>query len=504
MGRPAERGQVGETGRNVSKFQLSHLFPEFNGERKPLPKQGEVLGHIQSGGVTGGGVVYQGGKGSGKTIVGSAALIWAHHVPKWKGLRSLIGRESYPSLLTSTADEFFKMVDSLPARMVSGYSRPTKNAMGWVEWGVGGLTMLCSLSNSDTWESANLGLAWVDEAHRQNQRIIGDLETRLRQQNAPRTMILTTNPGGKGWMYKMAHPDSRFTRRSWKWIEATTLENPTLPEDYNQRLIDRYGVNTPAFKRWVLGQSAALEGTVFTEFVPDVEHCIHVVPACDLPQEWRVGRGLDYGMVSPTAVVWAALSPEGDWWVDMVHYAPAEPEEREFWTIEKHAEAIKDIDARYKSIDFVPADPSIFARIHTSTVTGSLYSTADEFYNHGIDLSRADNDRESGLSILLDLMALDSDRCHPVSLELGSPKLFILDRECNEPLIEELSGLLWAKPEGTLEIGRPDDVQKKNDHGYDALRYLVKDAPSAYAKKETVRYRRPDQVVGSRGRTRSY
>lgn len=505
MGSAAEkRAQVTGASRGIARFHLSNLFPEHNGERKPLPKQGQVLDWIQSGEVTGGGVVYQGGKGSGKTIIGSAAVIWAHHVPKWKGLRSLIGRESYPSLLTSTADEFFKMVDMLPARMIAGYSRPTKNAMGWVEWGVGGVTMLCSLSNSDTWESANLGIAWVDEAHRQNARIVGDLETRLRQNNAPRTMVLTTNPGGKGYMYKMANPKSRFCRSSWRWIEATTLENPTLPEDYNRRLIERYGKNTPAFRRWVMGESAALEGTVFTEFVPDVSHCIHVVPPCDLPQDWRWGRGLDYGMVNPTAVVWGALSPQGDWWIDMIHYAPAQPEDREFWTIERHAEAIKDIDARYKSLEFVPADPSIFARIHTSRATGSMYSTADEFYQAGVDLTGADNDRESGLSLLLDLMALDQEKCHPVSLQMGSPRLFILDRECNEPWIEEFSSLLWAKSEGTLEVGRPDDVQKKNDHAYDATRYLVKDAPSAYAEKEPHRHRRDTQVVGSRGRTRSY
>jgi phage terminase large subunit len=53
----------------------------------------------------------------------------------------------------------------------------------------------------------------------------------------------------------------------------------------------------------------------------------------------------------------------------------------------------------------------------------------------------------------------------------GRPRLLILDCEENGPLIDELQDYQWAP---TAE-GRPDREEplKVNDHGCDALRYLV-------------------------------
>ncbi len=119
-------------------------------------------------------------------------------------------------------------------------------------------------------------------------------------------------------------------------------------------------------------------------------------------------------------------------------------------------------------------------------------------------LDTANNNRESGLQALLDLFAIDPDRCHPFSLQRGSPSIFILDRQENEPLLREMGGLLWAKADGTTEAGRPDDVQKKADHTYDALRYLVMESPPQDKEIEAVIPERTFQTVGTRGRTRRY
>jgi hypothetical protein len=482
---------------------MSHLFPLFNGGRGPFPKQELIFDWTRSGEITGAGAVYQGGKGSAKTVTGAAWIIWMHHVEKWHGMRSLIGRETYPALVTSTADEFFMMVEGLPDRLVKAASKPSKNTMGYVEWSVGGVTLLCSLKDSNTWESANLGAAWVDEGHRQNPRVIGDLETRLRQQKAPRCMLITQNPGGQGWLWRWANPASPKYRKGWKWIEASTLENPALPPDYHQRLISRYGMNTPAYRRWVKGESSALEGTVFTELVTEVEHLMHVVPAFELPNEGFVwGRGLDYGMVNPTAVVWGAKDPWGNWWIDRLHYAPATPDESREWTVEQHCVEILDIDGD-REIELYPADPSIWIQKENPS-TGLVFSTFDQFDENGVTLSQANNNRESGLQAMLDLFAIDPEKSHPYSGRPGSPSIFILDRQENEPLLREMSRLLWAKPEGTSETGRPDDVQKREDHTYDALRYLIMESPAQDKIREEIVPDRSFQVVGARGRTRRY
>lgn len=489
--------------RGILDFKLSHVFPEHNGERKPFPKQLQVIEWIRSGATRGGGVVYQGGKGSAKTLCGAGTVVWVHH--KYPGTTSLIGRETYPSLCISTAKEFLDIVKRLPKGLVSKISEPSKNSYGFVDWHVGGRTYLCSLSNSDVWESANLGFAWVDEGHRQSKEIVGDLETRLRQPEGPRTMLVTTNPAGKGWLWKMANHDSPAYRERWRWIEASTVENPALPDDYHARLVSRYGLNTPAYRRWVKGESSALEGSVFTEFCPEVDDCIHVVPPFDIPQDWTIGRGLDYGIVNPTAVVWGALDPEGGWWIDRVHYAPEEPTDAPNWTVERHADCIRDIDGLYKQgVDIQVADPSIFNKNHMHPTSGVYFSTADAFGDAGIGLWHGDNSRESGLRALRDLIALVPTRQHPVSLEMGAPSLYILDRPCNDPLIQELTNLQWARPEGTTEQGRPDDVQKKNDHAYDALRYLVMATPPGLQNFEPILRREEPQILGSKQRTRLY
>jgi PBSX family phage terminase large subunit len=449
-----------------NEFRLSNLFPEFNGMRCPLVKQEQVFLITRTGMAQGGGIVYCGGKGSGKTITGRSWIIWLHHLPKYKGLRTLIGRETYPSLLTSTGQEFFEAVESLPAGLVKGYSKPTKNAMGWVEWSVGGVTLLCSLSDSNTWESANLGAVWVDEAHRQNMKVVKDLETRIRQIEGPRVALYTTNPAGKNELWKKANKQSKTKAPNWHWIQAPTDENPALPDDYIRRLIATYGYNTPAYKRWVKGESSALEGSVFTEFDPMPEHKIHIVPAFDLPEELLRGRGLDYGVANPTAVVWGAQTNAGEWFFYDLHYKAQ-------MSVEEHALEIIQRDGD-KKIQRVPADPSIFAKNRTDKMTGIPYSVADEFFANGIRLYPGNNERNAGLQKMLELIRMDEERCHYHTFEMGAPRFFIFDLPQMEPMIQEISNLLWAKETAK---GQPEETEKKNDHCYDATRYLIMDRP---------------------------
>lgn len=471
-------------------FRLSHLFPEFQGNRAPLPQQELVFYWTRTAEVTGGGIVYQSGKGGGKTLTGSAWIIWLHHTPKYRGLTTLIGRETYPSLGTSTSAEFFAMLERMPDAMVKSASKPGKNNMGWVDWAVGGRTLLCSLSNSDTWESANLGAAWVDEGHRQNERIVRDLMSRLRQAEGPRTILFTTNPAGKAWYWHMANPQSKSKDPNWRWIETGSDANPTLPPDYISRLIRLYGYNTPAYRRWVKGESSALEGAVFTEFDPQPTNMIHVVPAFELPKELPRGRGLDHGLANPTAVVWGAYYAADDaFFIYDTHYQAG-------WTVQQHAEIIKEKD-RGKFLKWVPADPSMWAKIHTDKMTGNVYSNADEYAQNGVSLYPANNDRRAGLNRLFDLIAVDPDRCHYATGMMGSPRIYIFDTPANEPLIQEMANLEWDRPEGSLNRDQPDDVRKKNDHGYDALRYLVIDVNRAAVQE--VEPRRPTVRQTSRG-----
>ncbi|MCP3998048.1 MAG: hypothetical protein GY722_23755, partial [bacterium] len=182
-------------------FDLKQLFPKKEGfEQGPLPEQRQVYEWITSGAARDGGIVYQGGKGSAKTLCGAGAIIMSHLI--WPKLRSVVGRETYASLCTSTWIDFRDMLERVPKYHIAAVSAPSKNSMGYVEWKNGGTTLFVSLSDNKTWESANIGLAWPDEGHLQNPEMVSKLQERIRQtndkadpaQDFPRVMLITTNP----------------------------------------------------------------------------------------------------------------------------------------------------------------------------------------------------------------------------------------------------------------------------------------------------------------------
>jgi hypothetical protein len=469
---------------------LVEIFPPHpKVPRGPLIKQQAVYALIASGATEGGGVIYQGGKGCAKTICGVAADIWVHHYPPWIGCRSLVGRETYPAFLTSTWDEYKSALDRLPPRMIKNYSSPSVNSMGYVEWDVGGVTLFVSLSDEKVWASANLGFVWVDEGHLQQEAIADKLQDRLRQIPGPRTMLITTNPHGQGWIYRLANPRSRFRLPKWFWIESSMFDNPTLPPDYIKRMEAKYPPGTPGHRRWVLGQSAQLEGAAFPMFDADPKSGLHVIPDIAIPAEWSRGRGLDWGLDDPCVAVWGALSPEGDWYIYRTHRDRQKPAS---W----HARRILDLEGE-ENIQWTPADPEIFRSIHPKGDEMGFFSTADEFYEQRCDVTRANNDRDFGFNIVLDLLTVDPEKTHPITLKQGSPRLFVLNNESNQSLINCLETLETVPEPKTGSRGKPDEVAKRRDHEYDALRYLVAEKPEVAPREPVIRPVR--RLLGSRG-----
>lgn len=469
-------------------FDLSSIFPEAAGlARGPFPKQRWVYETMVSGTAQGGGIVYQGGKGCAKTICGAGAVVLAHHRPEWQGCTTAICRESYPALMTGTWLEFKFMLDRMPRRLLKSVKEPSANSMGVVEWSLGGTTFVLSLSDEKTWASANLGFVWVDEGHLQDGHIVGKLTERCRQEHSPRTALITSNPAGRCYFWRWANEHSEERLENWVMIESSMFENPALPRDYIDRMEQRYPPGTPGHRRWVLGQSAALEGTAFENFYPDPADRVHVIPPISLPSEWRRGRGLDWGIDNPCCVVWAAKSPKGEFYVYRTHMRAGMP-------VSWHSERILELEA-HEDIRDTPSDPEIFRKIHYPDGTSGAMSTADQFRTNGVRVTRANNDRKARLERYVELIAVQQDRIHPVTLKAGSPRLFILDNDSNIPTIDCLSTIKWRPAPKTGNTDSPDDVEKKDDHPYDALGYLLVELPD-----REVRAPIPGRPVAARGR----
>lgn len=486
------REKVGGRAATPDRWDIRNIFPDpppdKGLERGPYPNQQRVFDLISRGECEGGGIVWQSGKGGSKTICGAATTIWASL--RWQGLRSAVCRESYPAIVTSLWPDFEEMLKRVPDRLIAQVHEPSVNSMGWIDWTLGGTTLFLSLSNSGTWESANLGFVWVDEGHLQDGAIVEKLLTRIRQAGSPGCVLLTTNPGGQNYAWEWAHPDSESRLPAFHWIETSSLDNPALPDFYTRRLLAMYPPGSLAYDRWVLGKSTALEGSVFGEvFDPDPIRMVHVIPDFPIPDDWPRGRGIDSGIDNPTAVVWGALF-ENAWYIYRVYRARG-------LAASAHAERILALEEN-ENVYWTPADPEIFRKIHPVPGLPEVFeSTSDHFLKAGCRVTPANNDRRTGKDRLFELLAPDTERIHPCHLKPPAPRLFILNNQSTKPLVTCLEGLQWAPEAKTGSRGAPDEIRKKDDHEYDALRYLVMEVPDMPFRDAVARRDRVKR--GSRG-----
>lgn len=464
-----------------SKFDLAHLFPDHPAirPRGPLPKQRLVFHWLRSGAARGGGVVYQGSYGCAKTLTGASADISMHQL--MPGLRSVVGRETYPSLMTSTYDEYAKMLEKVPSHFITRHSRPSYNSAGFLEWHNGGVTMFISLSNSDIWASANLGMGWVDEGHLQNPKIIEKLTERMRQDpeahhrdamlqlgidGYPGAVLITSNPAGHSWFFKWASPKSKVRRPNWHYIEASMYENPALPQHYKDRLLAKFPPGTLAHKRWVLGKATQLEGAAFGDiFDPDPAAMVHVVPDHELPGDYIYGRGIDWGVDHPTVCIWGAMDPGGSMWIYRMYM------ERQL-AASAHARNIRELEAHDPPMRWRACAPDAFKKVVPVVGQPRVFtSVAEDFRKGGVDVMPANWDRAAGFNRVTEMLTVDWNRIHPCTLREPAPRLFFLNVPSLEPLFECLESIQRA--DESSEIGKDDVKKSKGDDPYDALRYLL-------------------------------
>ncbi len=123
--------------------------------------------------------------------------------------------------------------------------------------------------------------------------------------------------------------------------QALELLNDDLDED--EKKIRRQGIFVPK------------GGLVLREF----DHARHVIePGGPIPDNWAIYMSLDHGYNAPTAVLWHAVSPQGDVVTFKEHY-------QRQWTIKQHADAIVKIETELGIRDRVlmrMCDPSMSQR----------------------------------------------------------------------------------------------------------------------------------------------
>jgi len=396
--------------------------------------------------------LFGGTRGPGKSYWLRWSLLWLllHYSARLKIPNPKVGLfcEDYPTLadrqITRIRTEFPAWLGSVKRTDTDGlafYLRP--------EYG-GGILALRNLDDPSKYMGAEFAALGIDQLEKSPVDTFDILRGSLRWPGMPGEwlkFLATANPGGigHGWVKQYwidrKYPDGLVKyAKQFAYIKALPQDNPTLSHEYWEML---NSLPERLRRAWLLGDWDVFAGQVFMEFSRDR----HVKASFPIPAHWPRFRGIDWGYVSPFACHWVAQNPDnGRVYVYREAYETGLTDRRQ-------ARLIRSMTGETEKIKISYADPSMWTK---KTMEDQTFSTADEYRAEGVVLTRADNDRLTGVRKVHEFLA---------NLPDGEPGLIVFD-EC-EHLIRVLGQLV---ADGT----NPEDVDTRTeDHPYDSLRYAL-------------------------------
>jgi len=302
------------------------------------------------------------------------------------------------------------------------------------------------------YQSQAFDILLIDESEHFTWFIIDYLLTRNRiskYSTLPKPFsVFTANPGGVGHVWyktyfeppalgekEVSNPNGA-TETVW-FIPALLEDNPIgVAKDpgYEARLLARDPKVARALRYG--------DWNVFAGQALAITH-EHIIDPFEIPSTWPVWVGIDWGYHAPFCCVWMTKNPDNG-----RHFVIQELYQAEL-TDRQQARLVKEwtrwtLHVRY-------ADPSMWAR---KNVNGVVTTTADEYANEGVMLTKADNDRMNGKRKIDRLLNLLPD---------AKPGLMFFSN-CKNTL-----RTMPALPYATT--GNQEDVDTDaEDHAYDAVR----------------------------------
>jgi phage terminase large subunit len=369
------------------------------------------------------------------------------------GMRAVILRKTAVSLGSTALVTYREHVarEALASGEVRFYGGSAQEAASY-RYGNGSVIVIGGMDKATRIMSSEYDVAYVQEATELTEDDWEAITTRLRNGVVSFQQIMADcNPDAPHHWLKQ-----RCDRGATRLIYCRHEDNPRLhdtatgvwtPEgtEYIRRLDALTGVR---YERLRGGKWAAAEGLIYDTFVPSVH--LHK-PIGEPPREWTRYWAVDFGFTNP--FVWQAWAMDGDGRLFMY---------REIYRtqtlVEDHARAIKaalrDREPRPREI---VCDHDAEGRATLERALGLSTTAAHKSVLEGIEAVKA--------------------RLKPAGD--GKPRLFI----CRDALVERDRALADAKrpvctQDEVLEYiwddkAKKEQPRKENDHGMDAMRYLV-------------------------------
>lgn len=214
---------------------------------------------------------------------------------------------------------------------------------------------------------------------------------------------------------------------------------------------------------------------------------IHVVAPFAIPNAWQRFEAMDFGTTAPTAWGCFAVDYDGNVVAFGLSYSPGFPsdtaplirEARErWWSRGSRGELLR-------ALCFAPDD--IRTRRTKSAITGKEISAETEFNALGIYFARAQQSRRAGYVRTAEMLKLDDAHTfpdwHALEGQTPAPKLYIIDSDEMQPLIQQLRDAPIEDVDSPLSKlpGEAVDERWEHDegHAHAMLRYALMSRPRA-------------------------
>ncbi len=436
-------------------IDLNACFPpDKTGKQGPLPKQQQFMNAAFD---TAGPayVLYSGGVGSGKTLIGCITILTMAFMEPGD---YLICRLFNPELKLTTYKTFLEIC---PKELIAEHR--VADQIIKIKTRGGGISNVIfrGLEEPDKHRSLNLNAAYIDEASQVSEEAFSLLQGRLRGR-AYRKILCTTNPNGHSWLYRYWIKKSFGNEKAKKQffgVHAPSTENVHLPDGYVDSMLNTW--SEERIKREVMGSWDAFAGQIFSEF----DRAKHVVKPFVIPDEWTKFVGLDHGFRNPACALWCAMDYDG------LIYVYREFYERE-WVIKEIVEGRKDTGEKgliglngKEKIEGIWVDPSTKA----DRGKESDFTTYLEYLPRDWSLLLANNEVGTSIDRINQLLKPDT--------RTGKPTVYFFDT-C-ENVIEQMAQYRYEELTPGQEMNKniKETPVKKDDHAVDALRYAIMSRP---------------------------
>jgi hypothetical protein len=268
--------------------------------------------------------------------------------------------------------------------------------------------------------------------------------------------LFISTPQGFNSFYELYELGQNSKNEDWKSWRYTSYENPFL----DTKVIEAAKVTSTenGFATEWLADFKQFSGLVYKEFQREV----HVIEPFDIPSNWNVYRGIDFGSTNPTACLWIGVDSDENWYICDEHYQTGQ-------TIDYHSGVIR--------------SHPLSSRVVRTWGDPSGAQWIKEFQQRGVYITPADKETSTAFNTWVRFgieKVAEKLKLLPKNVERNgsfrnglNPSLFVFSNCVNT--IREFETYRWREKSVTQaqDLNEPDVPEKANDHALDALRYIA-------------------------------